>query len=158
MDYVCVLPSRINSTQHCTRRPHGCSWGAFFRGLVHKQFINCSWKLSVGWTRKGEQTKSKRKDEEEDSSKRERTGRREDKEKTNRHVLINCSWIVHNPTEAWLTRSERKTRKRRMRGKQPEAKERRQRYRRAGGQKDWGAIATGSWRSDMVTSPGGTYS
>ena len=38
-------------------------------------------------------------------------------------LFMNCSCIVHNPTEAWLTRPERKTTKRRMRGKQLEAKE-----------------------------------
>lgn len=74
MNYV--MPWRISSTQYCTGRSHGCSWGMpfFFRGTVHKPFINCSRKLSAGWTRKGEQAKSKRKDEEEESLKGERAG------------------------------------------------------------------------------------
>ena len=38
-------------------------------------------------------------------------------------LFMNCSCNVHNPTEAWLSRPERKTTKRRMRGKQLEAKD-----------------------------------
>ena len=55
---------------------------------------------------------------------------------------MNCSCIVHNPTEAWLSRLERKTTKRRMRGKQLEAKEKDRDIGEQEDRKIWATIAS----------------
>ena len=56
-------------------------------------------------------------------------------------LFMNCSCIVHNPTEAWLSRPERKTTKRRMRGKQLEAKEKNRDIGEQEDRKSWATIA-----------------
>ena len=57
-------------------------------------------------------------------------------------LFMNCSCIVHNPTEAWLSRPERKTTKRRMRGKQLEAKEKDRDIGEQEDRKIWATIAS----------------